>query len=127
MVSSLAIAQSCNKSGQWAVGWDQTRGLQEILGEMDELVDKVWYNRHMNRTYHIEQGTITFIPEGTERKSNGEIHQHIWKGALAAAEKVRSQYENIGPWGDFEWGSTESFPHSVEYEEIIGTCWIPEQ
>lgn len=33
---------------------DQTRDLQEILGAMDELIDKVWYNRHMNRMYGIE-------------------------------------------------------------------------
>ena len=28
---------------------EETRGLRDILNEMDELVDKVWYNRHQNR------------------------------------------------------------------------------
>ncbi|WP_204126628.1 PIN domain-containing protein [Pseudomonas ogarae] len=104
----------------WA--WeDQTRGLQEILGAMDELVDKVWYNRHMNRAYQIEQGIITLIPEGTERKSNNDIHQHIWKGALAAAERVKSQYENTGPWDDFEWGMINGKLSALRW--ILGDEW----
>lgn len=104
----------------WA--WeDQTRGLQEILEAMDELVDKVWYNRHMNRAHHIEQGTIKLIPDGVERNSNGDIHQHIWKGALAAAERVRNQYEDTGPWEDFEWGMLNGKLSALRW--VLGDDW----
>lgn len=104
----------------WA--WeDQTRGLQEILGAMDELVDKVWYNRHMNRMYHLEQGDIEIVPEGTERYGNGVIHEHILKGALAAAEKVREKYEDTGPWDDFEWGMINGKLSALRW--ILGDEW----
>lgn len=104
----------------WA--WeDQTRGLQEILGAMDELVDKVWYNRHMNRVYHLEQGSLKLIPEGAERTSNNEIHQHTWMGALAAAEKVRNQYEDTGPWDDFEWGMLNGKLSALRW--VLGDEW----
>ncbi|HAW0470576.1 TPA: DUF4935 domain-containing protein, partial [Escherichia coli] len=40
---------------------DETRGLQEIMSAMDELFDKVWYNRHMNMMYHIDNGDIEVV------------------------------------------------------------------
>ena len=33
---------------------EETRGLREILSVMDELVDKVWYNRHCYWVYGIK-------------------------------------------------------------------------
>src|SRR5690606_8762720 len=44
-VEDLLDLEELHYEYDWA--WeDQTRCLQEILGAMDELVDKVWYNRH---------------------------------------------------------------------------------
>ncbi|HTO20535.1 MAG TPA: PIN domain-containing protein [Pseudomonas sp.] len=99
---------------------DQTRGLQEILNSMDELVDKIWYNRHMYRAYQIEQGIIKLIPEGAKRDPN-EIHQHIWNGALAAAEKVRTKYKEVGPWDDFEWGMLNGKLSALRW--VLGDEW----
>jgi len=39
-----------------------------------------------------------------ERNSNVRFTNTLWKGALAAAERVRNQYEDTAPWDDFEWG-----------------------
>ncbi|MCW2292390.1 hypothetical protein M2262_002440 [Pseudomonas sp. BIGb0408] len=119
-VEDLLDLEEFHYEYDWA--WeDQTRGLQEILGAMDELVDKVWYNRHMNRAHYIEQGTINLIPDGVEHNSNGEIHQHIWKGALAAAERVRNQYEDTGPWDDFEWGMLNGKLSALRW--VLGDEW----
>ncbi len=88
---------------------------------MDELVDKVWYNRHMNRISHLEQGDIEIVSEGTERYGNGVIHEHILKGALATAEKVRANYEDTGPWDDFEWGMINGKLSALRW--ILGDEW----
>lgn len=119
-IEDLLDLEEFHYENEWA--WeDQTRGLQEILGAMDELVDKVWYNRHMNRMYHLEQGDIEIVPEGTERYGNGVIHEHILKGALAAAEKVREKYEDTGPWDDFEWGMINGKLSALRW--ILGDEW----
>jgi len=83
---------------------EETRGLREILSAMDELVDKIWYNRHCNRNYRIENGDIRIVPDGTQEYGNDVIHESIWKGALNAAQRVEEKYDDTGPWSDFEWG-----------------------
>jgi hypothetical protein len=36
------------------------------MSAMDELFDKVWYNRHMNMMYHLNNGDIEVVPAGTK-------------------------------------------------------------
>ena len=45
------------------------------MSAMDELFDKVWYNRHMNMMYHLDNGDIEVIPAGTKRHGNDVIHE----------------------------------------------------
>lgn len=100
---------------------DETRGLQEILLSMDELVDKVWYNRHRNRMYKIENGEINIVPEGTKKYRNDVIHEDIWKGALKSAKRVEEKYEDTGPWSDFEWGMINGKLSALRW--ILGDEW----
>lgn len=100
---------------------DDTRGLNEILDSIDELTDKVWYNRHMYRAYMIEQGQIELIPQGTDRYGNNVIHQNIWDGALASAEKIRQKYDDLGPWDDFEWGMINGKLSALRW--LLGDDW----
>jgi hypothetical protein len=103
-------------------GWEEeTRGLFEILESMDELTDKIWYNRHCNRAYGIETGEIKLIPDGTERYGNDVIHEGIWAGALAAAKKVEEKYEDTGPWDDFEWGMLNGKLLALRW--VLGEEW----
>ncbi|WP_240349684.1 PIN domain-containing protein [Pseudomonas putida] len=105
-------------------GWaweDQTRGLQEILETMDELVDKVWYNRHMLRAALIEEGRIKLIPAGTKHRANFEIHEDIWAGALASANSVKDRYAELGPWTDFEWGMINGKLSALRW--VLGDHW----
>ena len=104
----------------WA--WeDQTRGLQEILGAMDEFVDKIWYNRHMNMMYRIEEGEIEIVPAGTKRYGNKVIHEDILVRAKAAAEQMRAKYEDTGPWTDFEWGMLNGKLSALRW--VLGDEW----
>lgn len=103
-------------------GWEEeTRGLFEILDSMDELTDKIWYNRHCNRAHGIETGKIKLIPDGTERYSNDVIHEGIWVGALATAKKVEEKYEDTGPWDDFEWGMLNGKLSALRW--VLGDEW----
>lgn len=71
----------------------ETRSDDEVSIAMEELLDKIWYNRHLNLRYRIE--------------NYGEyVNPEIWEGALNSACRVEEKYgiENLGPWDDFEWG-----------------------
>ncbi|EGR2355991.1 DUF4935 domain-containing protein [Vibrio alginolyticus] len=100
---------------------EDTRGLNEILDSIEELTDKVWYNRHMYRAHMIEQGQIELIPEGTVRNGNNIIHQHIWDGALVSADRVRQKYDDVGPWDDFEWGMINGKLSALRW--LLGDEW----
>lgn len=100
---------------------EETRGLREILEAMDELVDKVWYNRHQYLRWQIEQGEIEIVPEGTERYGNNVIHEHILEGANRAAERVEDKYNDLGPWSDFEWGMLNGKLSALRW--VLGDEW----
>lgn len=100
---------------------DETRGLQEILSSMDELVDKVWYNRHCNSRYKIENGEIRMVPKGTKEYGNDVMHEDIWEGALKSAKRVEEKYEDTGPWSDFEWGMINGKLSALRW--ILGEDW----
>lgn len=72
---------------------DETRNEDEVSSAIDELFEKVWYNRHQNLKYRVSVEDEYVDPE-------------IWKGALKAAKEVEKKYgkNNLGPWTDFEWG-----------------------
>jgi len=65
----------------------------EIAHEIDVLLDKVWYNRHLCLRERVATGRTKIAPD-------------IWKGALQAASEVEKRYASgtLGPWTDFEWG-----------------------
>lgn len=100
---------------------EETRELREILDSMDELVDKIWYNRHQNRMWRIEHGEIEIVPEGTERYGSDVIHEHILEDAIKSAERVEEKYEDTGPWSDFEWGMINGKLSALRW--VLGDDW----
>lgn len=58
----------------------------------------------MNMMYHIEKGETEIVPAGTPRYGNSVIHKDVLMKSKAAAQRVREEYEDTGPWSDFEWG-----------------------
>jgi hypothetical protein len=65
----------------------------EIYTIIDEITDKIWYDRHQMLKYHIKEKAT-------------KVDTEIWNGAIDAAKKVEEKYgiENLGLHGDFEWG-----------------------
>jgi hypothetical protein len=87
----------------------EPRRLSEILIALEELLDKVWYNRHQIRRIQIERGETEIVEKETfPIRSHGKrpIQRDVWEGALKAARRAERKYgtENLGPWDDFEWG-----------------------
>lgn len=107
---------------EYSFAWeDQTRGLQEIMSAMDELFDKVWYNRHMNLLYRIEHGEIEVIPADTQNYGSNVIDEAVLARAKVAAQRVRDEYEDTGPWSDFEWGMLNGKLSALRW--ILGEDW----
>jgi hypothetical protein len=88
---------------------DVPRRLSEIVAAIEELLDKVWYNRHLNTRYRIERGQTKLVDKETfpvRDHARRPIQRDVWKMAQRAATQVEKKYgvENLGPWSDFEWG-----------------------
>jgi hypothetical protein len=98
------------------------RSASAILDAIEELVDKVWYNRHQVRRERIEEGSIVLV-EKDVAPGQGVIHRYIWEGALKAAKRVERRYgpENLGPWDDFEWGMVNGKLSALRW--VLGDEW----
>lgn len=103
-------------------GWeDETRGLLEILSAMDELTDKVWYNRNRNLAYQIETGEVEIVPDRTKRFGKEVVHESVWARARNAARVVEAKYDDTGPWTDFEWGMLNGKLSALRW--VLGDEW----
>lgn len=105
---------------------EEPRRLNEIVDAIDELVTKVWYNRHQVRWERIEDGTIQLVDKETfpvEDHRTRPIQRDIWEGALRAAAKVEERFglENLGPWDDFEWGMLNGKLSALRW--VLGEDW----
>lgn len=87
----------------------EPRRLSEIVAALEELLDKVWYNRHQNTRYRIERGETKIVEKETfpiRNHTKRPIQRDVWDMAQKAAKRVERKYgiENLGPWDDFAWG-----------------------
>lgn len=104
---------------------EEPRRASEIIVEINQLVDKVWFNRHQNRCYEIEQGETKIVSEDewTLQNSQRAINRKIWDGALKSAAKMKKKYgaKNLGPWSDFEWGMLNGKLSALRW--VLGEEW----
>ena len=95
---------------QVAANEDPRRSEDHILDALEALFDKVWYDRHMLLQHQVEAEGIPIDPE-------------IWKGALEAAERIRTKYGQgeLGPRTDFEWGMLSGKLSALRW--VLGDDW----
>ena len=112
----------------WEHEWsEEPRSLTEMLKAMDTLTQQIWYNRHMNRAYLIEQGKIKIVNQATwekgKRDNQRTIIDEVWKGALKAGRDTEKRLgkENVGPWTDFEWGMLNGKLSALRW--MLGEDW----
>ena len=88
----------------------QARSRDEIDDALGEMLDKVWYNRHMELRELVESG-------------EEQVDAQIWRDALKAAKKIEDKYgvDNLGPWDDFEWGMINGKLSALRW--VLGDDW----
>jgi PIN domain len=122
-----SIAPELLEEFKFELEWtEEPRRLSEILENIDELKDKVWYNRHWNRRIAIEEGRIQIVERETfpvKDHATRPIQRDIWEGALKAAKRVERKYgiKNLGPWDDFEWGMINGKLSALRW--VLGDEW----
>jgi hypothetical protein len=102
---------------------EESRGFYEILDSINKLTDQIWYNRHCNRVYEIEQGNIQVVEDKDyDVYNHNQIVKYIWDGALKSARNKESMYpDELGPWTDFEWGMLNGKLSALRW--ILGDEW----
>ncbi|MGA2916681.1 MAG: hypothetical protein ABSE89_11715 [Sedimentisphaerales bacterium] len=88
----------------------ENRTKEEIDEAIEELTDKVWYDRHEKLKGLIEEG-------------KEEVDPQIWKDACKAAKKIEDKYglENLGPYDSFEWGMINGKLSALRW--VVGFEW----
>lgn len=86
------------------------RSESEIVDAVSELLDKVWYNRHL-------------VLREKVKKSTEKVDSKIWKGALQSARKVEKRYGKaaLGPYDDFDWGMINGKLSALRW--VLGDEW----
>lgn len=102
------------------------RGESEIIEALDELLDKVWYNRHKNLECEINIGQKKIVEKETFPVVDHErrpVQRDVWEGAKQSAIRVEQKYgkESLGPWDDFEWGMLNGKLSALRW--VFGDDW----
>lgn len=132
---SLALGEVLNHyAPEWMeeLNWEfeyheEPRRLSEIMEAEHLLFRQVWYNRHWNLRSQIERGKHKVVSrkewEKYPRRHQKTTVDVIWAGALAAAKRTEEEIglENLGPWGDFEWGMLNGKLSALRW--VMGSEW----
>jgi predicted nucleic acid-binding protein len=108
-------------------GWEpEPRSASQMGDAVGELLDKIWYNRHMGLRMQVESGEVAIVEKETYPRPVGApetVQRDIWAGALRAARRVekRRGIENLGPWDDFEWGMLNGKLSALRW--VFGDEW----
>jgi hypothetical protein len=107
-------------------GVNMRRTIKDISSAIDELVDKVWYNRHQIAKEDIAKGKVVIVEEmkfAPHGDPNKQMQRDVWERAEAAASKMEQRYgvENLGPWDDFAWGEINGKLSALRW--VLGEEW----
>lgn len=102
------------------------RSTSDISDAIEELIDRIWYDRHMVSRYKIEIGKekiVAKLPDVPWPKRKNLIQADIWEGALKSAAKVEKKYgkETLGPYSKFDWGMMNGKLSALRW--VLGDDW----
>lgn len=105
---------------EWAY---ESRKLVEIGAASEELLDKIWYNRHQNLRIKIETGAVKLTDDKEGWRKPRTVLRTVWEGARKSAKRVEKKYgkKNLGPWDDFEWGMLNGKLSALRW--VLGEEW----
>jgi len=108
----------------------EPRGASEISDAIEELTDRVWYDRHMVSRHMIQTGKTKMIakkdfgPQHYRDSANSRlVVDEVWAGALKSARRVEKKYgkTNLGPYSKFEWGMINGKLSALRW--VFGEDW----
>jgi len=108
----------------------EPRKASEIAGAIEELTDRIWYDRHMVMMYKIETGKCKVIPKKDFGQQHYRASAHgklvvddILAGAIRAAKRLESKYgkEKLGPYSKFDWGMINGKLSALRW--VFGEDW----
>jgi hypothetical protein len=104
----------------------QIRSVSDITDATDELITKIWYDRHQVSRQKIASGKekiVDKLPDVPWPKRKNLIQRNIWEGALRSAAKVERRFgkDNLGPWSKFEWGMMNGKVSALRW--VLGDEW----
>jgi predicted nucleic acid-binding protein len=108
----------------------EPRKASEIYAAIEELFDRVWYDRHMVMMHKIETGKCRVIPPeefGPKfYKASGYgrvVVADVLAQAMKAAQRVENKYgkENLGPYSKFDWGMINGKLSALRW--VMGDEW----
>ena len=105
---------------------EEPRSLAEIVAAINELTDKVWYDRHQLLRQRIEEGKISLVDREifpVADHAARPIQRDVWQGALKGAARVEKKYgiKNLGPWSKSEWGMINGKLSALRW--VLGDEW----
>ena len=108
----------------------EPRKASEISEAIEELTDRVWYDRHMLARHKLETGKTKIIakkdfgPQHYRDSGHGRlVVDEIWAGALKSARRVEKKYgkTSLGPYSKFEWGMINGKLSALRW--VFGDDW----
>jgi hypothetical protein len=104
----------------------EARPLSEIVDAISELLDKIWYNRHLVLREKVELGKVKIVEKETfpiKDHSKRPVQRDIWEGALRSAEKMKRKYgrDALGPYSTFDWGMMNGKLSALRW--AVGEDW----
>jgi hypothetical protein len=104
----------------------EPRQLSEILEVLDEMVNRIWYDRHCLWVQQVEDGKHKIVDRETferDRDFHGTTAQDIWDGARKSARRMEQKYgkENLGPYSKFDWGMLNGKVSALRW--VLGDEW----
>lgn len=106
------------------------RRASEISDAIEELLSRIWYDRHMVTIQKIQTGKTRIIaskdfgPQHYRDSAHGKlIVDRILKGAQKSAKRMERKYgkDNLGPYSKFEWGMMNGKLSALRW--VFGDEW----
>jgi hypothetical protein len=103
----------------------EPRKASEISEAIEELTDRVWYDRHMVARSKLETGKKKeFSPQRYRASAHGKlVGDEVWAAALKSAHRMEKKYgqQNLGPYSKFEWGMINGKLSALRW--VFGEDW----
>ncbi|OSI68595.1 hypothetical protein BSZ22_20725 [Bradyrhizobium canariense] len=108
----------------------ESRRASEISAAVEELTDRVWYDRHMVMMHKIESGQCKIIAKkdfGPKHYRNSALGKLVVDDILAGAQKAAARVEkkygkgNLGPYSKFDWGMINGKLSALRW--VFGEDW----